>query len=75
MDVQDYEYFEERANDVILQDITSSQHNANILRRLRHNDPEFTTLSINVMTMIGTSLLMKAIIWVGWGILLVGAHC
>ena len=47
MDVQDYEYFEERAKDVILQDITSSQHNANILRRLRHNDPEFTSLSIN----------------------------
>ena len=46
MDVQDYEYYEARAKDVKLEDITSSQQNADILERLRDNDPKFTQIYI-----------------------------
>jgi len=46
MDVQDYEYYEARAKDVKLEDITSSQQNADILARLRDNDPDITYISI-----------------------------
>eukprot|EP00985_Skeletonema_marinoi_P014355 scaffold7266_cov121-Skeletonema_marinoi.AAC.17 len=48
MDVQDYEYYEARAKDVKLEDITSSQLNADILERLRDNDPELTKMYINI---------------------------
>ena len=44
MDVQDYEYYEARAEDVKLEHITSSQQNADILERLRDNDPYFTSI-------------------------------
>ena len=40
-DVHDYEYYEARAEDVKLEVITSDKHNADILARLRENDPEF----------------------------------
>eukprot|EP00984_Skeletonema_dohrnii_P001057 scaffold329_cov92-Skeletonema_dohrnii-CCMP3373.AAC.8 len=46
MDVQDCEYYEARAKDVNLEDITSSEQNAAILARLRDNDPTFTSISI-----------------------------
>jgi len=46
MDVQDYEYYEARAKDVKLEDITSSQQNKNILERLRNDDPYFTYIYI-----------------------------
>ena len=46
MDVQDYEYYEARAKEVKLKDITSSQQNADILARLRDNDPDITYISI-----------------------------
>ena len=45
MDVQDYEYYEARAKDVKLEDITSQQ-NADILERLRGNDPRLTNIYI-----------------------------
>ncbi|KAK1734035.1 leucine-rich repeat protein [Skeletonema marinoi] len=45
MDLQDYEYYEARAEDVKLEDITSSQQNADILERLRDNDPKFTYIT------------------------------
>ena len=45
MDEQDYEYYEARAEDVKLEDITSSQQNADILERLRDNDPKFTYIT------------------------------
>eukprot|EP00984_Skeletonema_dohrnii_P023970 scaffold13082_cov78-Skeletonema_dohrnii-CCMP3373.AAC.1 len=47
MDVQDYEYYEARAKDVKLEDITSDEDNADILERLRDNDPDFTHISIS----------------------------
>eukprot|EP00984_Skeletonema_dohrnii_P009315 scaffold3549_cov110-Skeletonema_dohrnii-CCMP3373.AAC.17 len=46
MDVQDYEYYEARAKDVKLENITSSQHNADILARIRDDDPDFTKLCV-----------------------------
>ena len=46
MDVQDYEYYDARAKDVKLEDITSSQHNADILAMLRDNDPDIRCISI-----------------------------
>ena len=46
MEVQDYEYYEARVDDVNLEDITSSHYNANILASLRANDPELTYISI-----------------------------
>jgi len=46
MDVQDYEYYEARAKDVKMEDITSDEDNADILERLRDNDPDFTHISI-----------------------------
>eukprot|EP00984_Skeletonema_dohrnii_P009307 scaffold3549_cov110-Skeletonema_dohrnii-CCMP3373.AAC.9 len=46
MDVQDYEYYEALAKDVKLEDITSSQQNADILERLRDNDPDIRYISI-----------------------------
>ena len=47
MSVRDYEYYEARAKDVKLEDITSDEHSADVLARLRDNDPEFTTMSID----------------------------
>ena len=47
MDEQYYEYYEARAEDVKLEDITSTQHNADILERLHDNDPDFTYISIS----------------------------
>jgi len=44
--VQDCKYYEARAKDVNLEDITSSEQNAAILARLRDNDPTFTAISI-----------------------------
>ena len=46
MDVQDYDYYEARAKDVKLEDITSSQQNADILERLHNDDPDLTYVSI-----------------------------
>eukprot|EP00984_Skeletonema_dohrnii_P009312 scaffold3549_cov110-Skeletonema_dohrnii-CCMP3373.AAC.14 len=46
MSVQDYDYYEARAKDVILEDITSSQQNADILERLRNGDPDMKYFSI-----------------------------
>eukprot|EP00984_Skeletonema_dohrnii_P011453 scaffold4580_cov73-Skeletonema_dohrnii-CCMP3373.AAC.4 len=46
MSVQDYEYYEARAKDVKLKDITSSQQNADILARLRNGDPDMKYISI-----------------------------
>ena len=46
MDVQDYDYYEARAKDVKLENITSSQQNADILERLRDNDPDMRYISI-----------------------------
>eukprot|EP00984_Skeletonema_dohrnii_P011454 scaffold4580_cov73-Skeletonema_dohrnii-CCMP3373.AAC.5 len=46
MDVQDYEYHEAHAGEVILKYVTSSQQNKNILARLRNDDPDFTYISI-----------------------------
>ena len=39
-------YYDERAETVDLTEITSSRNNAEILRRLRDNDPELAWLSI-----------------------------
>ena len=50
MDVRDNEYYEARAKDVKLGDITSDEHNAGILAMLRDNDPEFTSISIGCRT-------------------------
>ena len=47
MDVQGCEYYEARAKDVNLEDISSSEQNAAILERLRDNDPTFTIISID----------------------------
>eukprot|EP00985_Skeletonema_marinoi_P014357 scaffold7266_cov121-Skeletonema_marinoi.AAC.19 len=46
MDVRDNEYFEAREKDVKMEDITSDEDNADILERLRDNDPDFTHTSI-----------------------------
>ena len=42
----DNNYYEERAGDVNLQSITSSEHNALILEKLRNNDDEFKMMGI-----------------------------
>ena len=44
--IHDYEYYEAHAKDVKLEDIASSQKNADLLARLRDNDPELTYISI-----------------------------
>ena len=46
MEVQDYEYYEARAKGVKLKDITSSKKNADILARLRDNDPKFPRIHL-----------------------------
>ena len=46
MGVQASSYYDERALSLNLDEITSSDHNAKILRRLRDNDPYFLRLSI-----------------------------
>ena len=43
---RDYTYYKEHAQDVKLEDITSSQQNKDILQKLRDGDPEFRTLCI-----------------------------
>ncbi len=45
--VRDYEYYEARAKDVKLGDITSNTWNASILARLRDNDPSLTSVYID----------------------------
>ena len=44
--MHDYEYYEAHAKDVKLEDITSSQNNADILASLRDNDPWFEYITI-----------------------------
>ena len=46
MEVQNYDYYEAHAKDVKLEDITSSQKNADILAKLRNNDPGLDYFSI-----------------------------
>ena len=41
MEVHDIDYYEAHANDVKLEDITSDEDNADIITRLRDEDPEF----------------------------------
>ncbi len=50
VEVHDYEYYEARAKDVKLEDITSDEWNADILASLRDNDPAFTSISIDSRT-------------------------
>ena len=44
--IHDYEYYEARAKDVKLEDITSDEYNADILAGLRDNDAELKHISI-----------------------------
>ena len=54
--MQDYEYYEAHAKDIKLENITSSQNNAEILAMVHDNDPEFTDLCIfNEVHMRGRS--------------------
>eukprot|EP00984_Skeletonema_dohrnii_P011451 scaffold4580_cov73-Skeletonema_dohrnii-CCMP3373.AAC.2 len=46
MDEQDYDYYEARAKDVKMEDITSDEDNADILAMLRDNDPDVTYITI-----------------------------
>ena len=46
MEVQDYEYYEAHAKDIKLEDITSEKDNADLLARLRDNDPHVYQISI-----------------------------
>jgi Ran GTPase-activating protein (RanGAP) involved in mRNA processing and transport len=48
MDRRDVNYYEAHAQTVILKDITSDEYNAEILQKLRDNDPKFTCLGIKV---------------------------
>eukprot|EP00984_Skeletonema_dohrnii_P009304 scaffold3549_cov110-Skeletonema_dohrnii-CCMP3373.AAC.6 len=66
MDEQDYEYYEARAKDVKLDDITSSQQNADILERLRDDDPDFTYISITDETYDGSDLFLREGDNLGW---------
>ena len=43
---RDYTYYKEHAQDVNLEDITSSERNKNILQKLRDGDPEFRSFCI-----------------------------
>jgi hypothetical protein len=43
---RDYKYYKEHAQDVRLEDITSSEQNKNIIRRLRDGDSDLTALYI-----------------------------
>ena len=63
----DYDYY---AKDVKLEDITSSQDNAELLAWVRDNDPDFHEITIN--TAITDESSVKATTWGGWVILLVG---
>ena len=47
MEVHDYEYYEANAKDVKLEDITSDDDNADILAKIRDNDPEKTYFGID----------------------------
>jgi len=66
MDVQDYEYYEARAKDVKLEDITSSQQNADILARLRGNDPRFTNIYIAETVEDGGDFIVREGDDLGW---------
>eukprot|EP00984_Skeletonema_dohrnii_P001039 scaffold328_cov95-Skeletonema_dohrnii-CCMP3373.AAC.4 len=66
MDVQDYEYYEARAKDVKLEDITSSQQNADILARLRGNDPKFTNIYIAETVEDGGDFIIRKGDHLGW---------
>ena len=46
MEHRDYDYYEARAADIILGDITSSVENANNLQRLRHGDDTLSSFSL-----------------------------
>jgi hypothetical protein len=46
MERRDFHYYEARAQDVKLEDITSCEKNANIIRELRANDPNLRDLTI-----------------------------
>jgi hypothetical protein len=43
---RDYKYYKEHAQDVRLEDITSSEQNKNIIRRLRDGDSDLTALYV-----------------------------
>eukprot|EP00984_Skeletonema_dohrnii_P023158 scaffold12235_cov78-Skeletonema_dohrnii-CCMP3373.AAC.3 len=47
MERRDFDYYEARARDVILADITSNEDNAEILQRLRRQDTSLKTLNIS----------------------------
>ena len=47
MERRDYEYYEANAADISLEDITSSEDNVEILRRLRDGDDTLTHLTLD----------------------------
>ncbi|KAK1733999.1 leucine-rich repeat protein, partial [Skeletonema marinoi] len=47
MEGRDFDYYEERAQDVVLEDITSCEGNAEILQRLRRQDTSLKNLTIS----------------------------
>eukprot|EP00985_Skeletonema_marinoi_P014345 scaffold7266_cov121-Skeletonema_marinoi.AAC.7 len=66
MDEQDYEYYEARAKDVKLEDITSSQQNADILAMLRDNDPDIRYISITDEMYDGSDFAVREGDELGW---------
>jgi len=66
MDVQDCKYYEARAKDVNLEDITSSEQNAAILARLRDNDPTFTAISIEDGPQVESNFVAREGDCMGW---------
>ena len=67
MEVQDYEYYEARVNDVNLEDITSSHaNNADILARLRDNDPEFTRILLTCSSYGRNNFVVREGDHLGW---------
>ena len=65
-DTQDYEYYESRAKDVKVEDITSSQDNADILAMLRDNDPYFKFFSIVTELEDGFEFVVREGDHLGW---------
>ncbi|KAK1732245.1 leucine-rich repeat protein [Skeletonema marinoi] len=66
MDVQDCKYYEARAKDVNLEDITSSEQNAAILARLRDNDLTFTAISIEDGPQVESDFVVREGDSMGW---------
>ena len=66
MEMHDYEYYEARAREVKLEDITSDEHNKDILGWLRDEDPELKCITITTLAIDWSDFVVRRGDHLGW---------